>query len=81
MQPLCLFWHSTQAVDGPDDLKPIAYISSSFSKTLQRWPATEKEGFADYQSVLKFDIHLRGAQYHVVIINQLNNFVMRNEKI
>ena len=29
----------------------------------QRWCATEKEAFAVYQSVLKFDLYLKGAQY------------------
>ena len=30
----------TQAVDGPDDLRPIAYTSDSFSDMQQRWSAT-----------------------------------------
>ena len=49
----------TQAVNGPDDLRLIAYTSGSFSDTQQRWYATEKRAFAVYQSVLKFDLHLR----------------------
>ena len=28
----------------------------------QRWSATEKEAFAVYQSVLKFDLYLRGTE-------------------
>ena len=51
----------TQVDDGPGDLKPIAYTSSSFSDTQQRWSAIEKETFAIYKSVLKFDLCLRGA--------------------
>ena len=31
----------TQAVDGPDDFRPIAYISDSFSNMQQRWPASK----------------------------------------
>ena len=41
----------TQKVDGPDDLRPIAYTSGSFSDTQQRWSVTEKETFAVIQSV------------------------------
>ena len=33
----------TQAVDGPDDLRPIAYTSVSFSDTQQKWSTTEKK--------------------------------------
>ena len=51
-----------QAVDGPDDLRPIAYTSGSFSNIQQRWPATEKDTFAVCLSVLKFNLYLRGAQ-------------------
>ena len=51
----------TQAVSDPDDLRPIAYTSGSFSNMQQRWPATEKEAFAVYQSILKFDLYLREA--------------------
>ena len=46
----------TQAVDGPDDLRPIAYTSASFFHTQQRWSATEKDAFEVHQSVLKFDL-------------------------
>ena len=52
----------TQTYDNPDDLRPIAYTSGSFSDIQQRWSATEKEVFAFYQSVLKFDLYLRGAK-------------------
>ena len=52
-----------QAVDGPDDLRPIAYTLGLFSDMQQRWSSTEKEAFAVYQSVLKFDLYLRGAKY------------------
>ena len=53
----------TQAADGPDDLRPISNTSVSFSNSQQRWFATEKEAFAVYQTVLKFGLYLRGAQY------------------
>ena len=46
----------------PDDLRPIAYTSESFPDMQQRLSATEKESFALCQSVLKFDLYLRGAQ-------------------
>ena len=52
----------TQAVESPEDLRPIAYTSGSFSEMQQRWSATEKEAYAVYQSVLKFDIYLRRAK-------------------
>ena len=38
----------TQADDGPDDERPIAYTSGSFSNIQQRWSAIEKEAFAVY---------------------------------
>ena len=53
----------TQAVDGPDDLRLIAYTTCSFSDSQQRQSAMKKEAFAVYQSVLKFDFNLREAQY------------------
>ena len=53
-------WVLIQAVTSPEDLRPIAYISGSFSDMQQRWSATEKEVYAVYQSVLKFDLYLRG---------------------
>ena len=49
-------------MDGSDDLRPIAHTGSSFSDTHQRWPATEKEAFAVYQSFLKLDLYLRGVE-------------------
>ena len=52
----------TQAVDSPKDLRPIAYTSDSFSNTQQKWSITEKEAFAIYQSVMKFDFYLKGAE-------------------
>ena len=52
----------TEAVDGPDDLRPITYTSDSFSDKQQRWSATEKEAFVVYQSILKFDLYLKGAE-------------------
>ena len=52
----------TKAIDGSDDLRPIVYTSGSFTDMQQKWSATEKEAFAFYQSVLKFDLALRGAQ-------------------
>ena len=52
----------TQTVDGPDDMRPIVYTSDLFSDMQQRWSATEKETFAVYQSALKFDLYLGGAE-------------------
>ena len=46
-----------QAVDCPDDLRPIVYTSGPSSNMQQRWSATEKEAFAGYQSVRKFDLY------------------------
>ena len=36
----------TQAVDSPDDLKPIAYTLGSLCNRQQKWSPTEKEAFA-----------------------------------
>ena len=47
----------SQAVDGPDDLRPKAYTSGSFSETQQRWSATEKQAFAVCPSVWKCILH------------------------
>ena len=52
----------TQTVECPEDLRPIAYTSSSFSEMQQRWSATKKEAYAVYQSVLKFNLYLRWAK-------------------
>ena len=52
----------TQAGDGPGDLRHIAYTSDSFPVMQQRWSATEKEAFAVYKSVSKFNLYLSGAQ-------------------
>ena len=54
----------TQTVDSLGDLRPIVHTSGSFSDKQQKWSATEKEAFAIYQSVLKFEEH---SVYYVVI--------------
>ena len=50
-----------QAVDSLEDLRPVAFMSFSFSEMQQRWSEPEKEAYAVYQSTLKFDVYLRGA--------------------
>ena len=52
----------TRAVESAEDLRPIAYTSGSFSDMQQRCSATDKEAYAVYQSVLKFDLYLRRAE-------------------
>ena len=52
----------TQAVESPYDLRSIAYTSGSFFNVQQRWSITEKEAFTVYQSILKFDLYLRGTE-------------------
>ena len=52
----------TQAVESPEDLRPVVFKSGSFSETQQRWSATEKEAYAVYQAVLKFKLYLSGAK-------------------
>ena len=42
----------TQAVESPEDLRPIAFTSGSFSERQQRWSAAKKEAYIVYQSVL-----------------------------
>ena len=49
----------TQAVNGPDDLRPIADSSGSFSNTQQRWSATEKEALTIYMSLLNFNFYVK----------------------
>ena len=49
-------------VDSPEDLRPIAYTSGSFSYMQQGWSATEKKAFSVYQMVLVFDMYLRHAE-------------------
>ena len=52
----------TQTVDSPEDLRPIVYTSGSFFNMQQKWSANEKEAFAAHQSVIKFDLYLRGEE-------------------
>ena len=61
----------THAGENPEDLRPIAYTSGSFSDMKERWSATEKEVFAIYQTVLKFDLYLRKAKYILCCDNKL----------
>ena len=44
----------TLTVDDPDDWRPIAYTSGSFSDSQLRWSATERESFAVYQHHMSF---------------------------
>ena len=66
-KPYMLFCHASnftcagvpsQTQDNPKDIGPIAYTSDSFSPVQQCWCATEKECYAIYQSILKFDFYL-----------------------
>ena len=52
----------TQAVVSPDDLRPIASTPDSFPNMQQRWSTAEKEAFAVYQSLLKFNLCLKGEE-------------------
>ena len=51
----------TQAVESPEDLRPVTFTftSGSFSEKQQRWSATEMKSYVVYQSMLKFDLYLR----------------------
>ena len=42
----------TQAVESPEDLRPVVFTSGSFSEMQQMWSATEREAYAVYQSIL-----------------------------
>ena len=53
----------TKAVDHPEDFRPVAFTSGPFSEMQQMWSATEKEVYAVYRSILKFNLYLRGANY------------------
>ena len=59
----------TQAVDSPENLRPVTFTSGLFSEIQQRWSATQKEANAGYQSVLKFDLYSSGA-HCVLCCNQ-----------
>ena len=52
----------TQAVESSEDLRPVAFTTCSFSEMQQRWSANKKEAYAVYQSMLKFDLYLRGTK-------------------
>ena len=52
----------TQAVESPEDLRPVAFTLRSFSEMQQRWSATKKEANAVYKFILKFDLYLIGAK-------------------
>ena len=52
----------TQAVQSPEELRPVVFTLDSFSEMQQRWSATRKEAYAVYQSMLRFDLYLRGAK-------------------
>ena len=72
----------TQAVDSPEDLRPTAHTSGSFSDMQQKWSVTEKEDFGVYQSILKFDLYLIGVEC-ILCCNhkQLEPFLYRGIKI
>ena len=53
----------TQAVDSPEDLRSVAFTCGSFSEMQLRWSATEKDVCAVYQSICKFDLYLRAANF------------------
>ena len=52
----------TQAVESPEDLRPVAFTLGTFLEMQQKWSATEKEAYAVYKSILKFDLYLRWAK-------------------
>ena len=51
----------THTHENSKDLRPIANTFGSFSPVQQCWCATEKEYYAIYQSILKFDFYLWGS--------------------
>ena len=53
---------SPRQLESPEYLRTVAFISGSLSEMQQRWPATKKEAYAVYQSILKFDLYLREAK-------------------
>ena len=53
----------TKAVESPEDLRLVAFTLGQFSEMQWSWSATEKEAYAIYQSILNFDLYLRGAKY------------------
>ena len=42
----------TQAVESPENLRPVAFTSGSFLEMHHMWSATEREAYAAYQSIL-----------------------------
>ena len=56
---------------GKDLLQPIAFWSQKFSEQALKWPTIEKEGYAIYAAVKKFNYYLVGK--HFVIETDHNN--------
>ena len=72
----------TQAVDSPEDLRLVAFTLGSLSEMKQRWSASKKEAYAVYQSILKFDLYLRGANCVVCCDHKpLELFLSKDSKI
>ena len=72
----------SHVVQSPDDLKLIACTSGSFSDIQLGWSATEKEAFAVYHSVLKFNLYLRGAEHTLCCDHKpLESFLSKGIKI
>ena len=51
-----------QLQDNGNDIRPIAYLSGTFTALNKSWCATEKESYAALKIVQRFDYYLRGVQ-------------------
>lgn len=57
-------------VKTPDGLRPVEYYMKRFGGPQLNWPIREKEAFAIYAGVLKFDSYLRGRHFDVYTDHQ-----------
>ena len=68
-----------QTVDGPDDLRPIAYTSHSFSDMQQSWPATEKESFCSLPVSFKVLLLLKRCIMYTTLLSSRTIFITLHE--
>ena len=71
-----------QPVDNDQDIRPVAYFSSTFTAQNKGWYATEKEVYAILKSVQHFDYYLWGAKCTLCCDHKpLEPFLTRGMKI
>ena len=71
-----LYQLHTDPDTGEKSEKPIGFISKSLTKSQRRWSTTEKEAYAIYYSLMKWDHHLR--DIHFTILTDHKNLTYIN---